>query len=78
MRVVVISHGLWVRGYGSDPEIVGRIVSIDGSPHTVIGVMPAGFNAPGEWIGPAIQMSLWRPFTPDLGAERGSRSASAG
>jgi putative ABC transport system permease protein len=41
-RVVVLSHSLWVSQFGSDPKIVGRIVQLDGIPHTVIGVLSEG------------------------------------
>lgn len=43
-RVLVLSHGLWQRAYGSDPAVIGRSVEIDGIPHTVIGVLEAGFR----------------------------------
>jgi putative ABC transport system permease protein len=43
---VVLSHGLWVRRYGRDPAIVGRSLTIDGLPTTVVGVMPASFAFP--------------------------------
>jgi putative ABC transport system permease protein len=43
---VVLSHGLWVRRYGSDPAIVGRSLTLDGLPTTVVGVMPASFTFP--------------------------------
>jgi predicted permease len=43
---IVLSHGLWVRRYGRDPAIVGRSLTIDGIPTTVIGVMPASFAFP--------------------------------
>ena len=75
--VVILAHGLWTGGYGADPRILGRTVSIDGNPHTVVGVMPERFNAPGEWVGPGIQMSLWRPFAMDSDDQRGNRSFSA-
>jgi predicted permease len=75
--VVILSHGLWTRGYGADPAILGRTIPVDGNPHTVVGVMPEGFNAPGEWIGAAIQVSLWRPFAMDADLQRGNRSYSA-
>ncbi len=52
--VLVLSHGLWQRRYAGDPAILGRSVSLDGTPFTVIGVMPPDFNFPfGEvkmWI----------------------------
>jgi len=37
---------LWSRRFGRDPEIVGRTLTIDGLPRTVVGVMPAGFAFP--------------------------------
>ena len=43
-RVVVLSHGLWQRGFGSDPAIVGRTVMIDSIPHIVIGVLEPSFQ----------------------------------
>jgi putative ABC transport system permease protein len=41
--VVIISHGLWQRRFGSDPSIVGKVVNIDEEPREIIGVMPAAF-----------------------------------
>jgi putative ABC transport system permease protein len=52
-NVVVLSYGLWLRRYGSNPQIVGQTIHIDGLPHTVIGVMPKSFNFPvaaGMWL----------------------------
>ena len=43
-RVAVLSHGLWQRRFGSDRGIVGRAVVLDGSPYTVVGVLPPGFE----------------------------------
>src|SRR6266404_4576102 len=42
-RVVILSHALWERRYGSDPQVVGATVRVNGESHTVIGVMPSGF-----------------------------------
>jgi len=42
---VVLSHGYWQRRFGGDPEVVGRTVSVDGEPYTVVGVMPASFRS---------------------------------
>jgi predicted permease len=42
--VAVISHGLWLRRYGGDDDIVGRTVRINGTPATVVGVAPEGFG----------------------------------
>src|SRR6201994_1611304 len=43
----VISDGLWRRAYGSDPNVLGRTLRIDGDPTTIIGVLPRGFRHPG-------------------------------
>ncbi len=44
--VIVISHGLWARQFGSDPNVIGRRVQINQESHEIIGVMPASFNYP--------------------------------
>ena len=46
----VISDGLWRRGYGADPNVVGRTIRIDGDPLTIIGVLPRGFRHPGPTV----------------------------
>ncbi len=43
-RVVLLGDGLWRRRFGADSGIVGRQVTLDGDPHTVIGVMPGAFE----------------------------------
>ncbi|MGH9766850.1 MAG: ABC transporter permease [Blastocatellia bacterium] len=43
-RVMILSQGLWVRGFGADPAIAGKSVSINGNPYTVVGVMPEDFR----------------------------------
>src|ERR1043165_3707085 len=47
-RVVVVSHGFWQRRLGADPRAVGREITLDSNPYTVVGVMPAGFDFPRE------------------------------
>jgi len=44
--VVVIGHGLWVRRFGADPDIVGRRIEMGGRSYEVVGVMPPGFDFP--------------------------------
>ena len=41
-NVIVISHAAWQQRFGGDPHILDRDVRLDGVPHRVIGVMPAG------------------------------------
>ena len=42
-NVCVLTHELWERTFGGDPDIIGREIRFDGQPRTVVGVMPAGF-----------------------------------
>ena len=66
--VVVLSHALWARRFGSDPRIVGRQLQINGMSREVVGVMPPGFQFP-------LQSELWMPFkftARDLETQRGA------
>ncbi len=44
--VVVLMHSLWKRQFHSDPKILGKTITLNGYPYTVIGVMPANFHLP--------------------------------
>ena len=41
-RVALLSHGFWSRQFGADPAVVGRVLSLDGVPHEVVGVLTPG------------------------------------
>jgi putative ABC transport system permease protein len=43
-RVVILSDGFWRRRFGSEIGIVGKPISLNGNPHTVVGIMPPGFE----------------------------------
>jgi predicted permease len=58
--VVLISEALW-RRMGSDPSIVGNAMTVNGSPYTVTGVMPAWFRFPAD----SSKNELWVPLKPD-------------
>ncbi|HEX2523891.1 MAG TPA: ABC transporter permease, partial [Terriglobia bacterium] len=55
-RVVVLSHRLWEKLFGSDREVVGRSVQLNGNVYTIIGVMPPEFAHPGTFV------DLWTPL----------------
>ena len=57
---VVIGHGLWSRRFGGDPKIVGRSVTLNGEPYTVVGVMPPSFHFPPFWNQSA---EIWAPLS---------------
>jgi putative ABC transport system permease protein len=65
-NVLVLSDGLWQRRFGGDPAILGRSITVGGSPVTIIGVMPRGFSFP------ARDVAFWTPLAIDPGsASRG-------
>src|SRR2546423_5257414 len=81
--VVVISARLWQRRFNSDPTIVGNKISLNGRPHTVVGIMPAQFDFPLPLFNVqgarfASRADIWKPiaFTKDELAARYSRSYS--
>jgi predicted permease len=47
-RVVVLMYSLWKTQFHSDPNILGKTLTLDGFPHTVIGVMPQSFHLPSS------------------------------
>ena len=62
--VVVLSHGFWVRAFGSDPSIVGRSISVDGQSLEVVGVTERDFVGP-EKMG--FRPSIFVPATMNQG-----------
>ena len=49
-EAVVISDGLWRRQFGADPHVLGRRISVDEDPYTIVGVMPPDFRHPGQTL----------------------------
>jgi putative ABC transport system permease protein len=58
-HVVVLSYGLWKSRFGSDRGLLGRNITLNGEPYTVVGVMPANF-APDDYG------QLWMPSQWDV------------
>ena len=50
--VIVISHSLWQRRFGGSDTVIGRSVTVNGAPFTIIGVGPAGFHGVNSLFGP--------------------------
>ncbi len=57
-QVVVLSHGLWERRFGSDPDLIGKTVSLNAKKCVVAGIMPKGFDFP-------MTTELWMPLAMD-------------
>ena len=58
-HVVIISHGLWQRRFGSDMNITGKPLTLNGESYTVVGVMPSHFQFPSR------EAELWVPIAFD-------------
>jgi len=56
----VLSRGTWQRAFGSDVDVVGRSISIDGAPVTIVGVLDASFELPQSLVGTSVD--VWRPI----------------
>jgi putative ABC transport system permease protein len=55
-RVLVLSHAAWQNRFGSDPNVVGRLIKFDGVDYQIVGVMPEGFAFPER------EVDAWRPI----------------
>ena len=70
-NVAVISHGFWQRRLAGDADIVGRSLTFNGRPYTVLGVLPADYKAlPGYGVAPEVYLPLSRELMPDLNEPR--------
>ena len=74
-NVVVLTDRFWTRRFGSDPNIVGRTILLDGKSVQVVGVMPSGFDHPILW-GP---IDIWQPlaFPPERKMDRSTNYLSS-
>jgi putative ABC transport system permease protein len=57
--VAVLGHDLWMRAFAGDPDVVGRTVEVDGARHTVVGILPPGFDVEDAGV------ELWLPLAID-------------
>jgi len=54
-QVVILSYDTWTKNFGRDPKTIGRTLTLNGQPYTVIGVMPRGIHHPYE-------ADMWTPL----------------
>ena len=65
---VVVSHGFWQRRLGGDADVIGRVLTINNQPRTIVGVMPPAFVFPYKtMLGPSgftrsIDVEAWLPL----------------
>ena len=70
-RVVVLSYGLWQRRFGSDPNMIGQTIRLDGTTYTVVGVLPQSFDfSIPEFFG---SKDLWIPAVIPRNEKRGNK-----
>jgi putative ABC transport system permease protein len=72
-NVVVLTHGLWQRRFGLAPDIVGRTLTLDGTPRVVIGVLPEEFDL--GLLPAAGERGVWAP-RPWEGWEQNTRGSA--
>jgi putative ABC transport system permease protein len=66
-RLAILTHGLWVSSFGSEPAIVGRDVRLNGEPYRVVGVLGADFELPWRDAGVLVPFA----FTPEQMSDQG-------
>jgi len=71
-RPVILSWGYWQRRFAGNRDVLGTSLIVDGSPYTIVGVMPRGFDFPMFW---ATGVQMWTPLT--LGERASSRQSQS-
>ena len=59
--VALVTKNFWQKRLGGDPNVIGRSITLDGTPHTIVGVLP---NMPATWFGANPIAEVWttKPF----------------
>ncbi|MFL6505610.1 MAG: ABC transporter permease, partial [Candidatus Udaeobacter sp.] len=74
--VAVVTKNFWQKRLGGDPNVIGRSIALDGTAHTIVGVLP---NMPATWFGgnPIAEVWTTKPFQlPGFTYERMMRGTS--
>jgi putative ABC transport system permease protein len=70
----VLGYNLWRGTFAGDPSVVGRTITVDDRPVTVLGVMPDHFQLPTDFRGSAARTELWTPIYNDPAMNEGGHS----
>src|SRR5437588_5875157 len=71
--VAMVTENFWQKRMGGDPPVIGRSVTLDGVPHTIIGILP---NLPFSWAGPSAEVWTAKPYVlPGISFERMMRGS---
>ncbi|HEY3660615.1 MAG TPA: ABC transporter permease, partial [Candidatus Udaeobacter sp.] len=74
--VALVTRNFWQKRLGGDPNVIGRSIALDGTAHTIVGVLP---NMPATWFGANPIAEVWttKPFQlPGFTYERMMRGTS--
>src|SRR5881227_301403 len=58
-NVAMVTQNFWQKRMGGDANVIGRSITLDGVPHTIVGVLP---NLPFSWIGPNAEIWTTKPY----------------
>ena len=71
--VAMVTENFWQKRMGGDPAVIGRSITLDGVPHTIVGVLP---NLPFSWVGPNAEIWTTKPYVlPGVSYERMMRGS---
>jgi predicted permease len=71
--VAMVTENFWRKRMGGDAAVIGRSITLDGVPHTIVGVLP---NLPFSWVGPNAEVWTTKPYiVPGLSYERTMRGS---
>lgn len=57
--VAMVTENFWQKRMGGDQNVIGRSVTLDGVPHTIVGILP---NLPFSWVGPNAEVWTTKPY----------------
>src|SRR5256714_6068003 len=71
--VAMVTENFWQKRMGGDASVIGRSITLDGVPHTIVGILP---NLPFSWTGPNTEIWTTKPYlVPGLSNERVMRGS---